>query len=62
MNKYDRLDEIIKLVNKWGFVRINEIVEDLNVLDMIVCCDFVEFEEKGVFIKIYGGVCSNLVF
>ena len=36
MNKYDRLDEITKLVNKRGSVRTNEIVEDLNVSDMTV--------------------------
>nr|MDK7246338.1 DeoR family transcriptional regulator [Staphylococcus lugdunensis] len=28
MNKYDRLDEITKIVNKKGTVRTNEIVED----------------------------------
>ena len=48
MNKYDRLDEITKLVNKRGSVRTNEIVEDLNVSDMTVRRDLAELEEKGV--------------
>ena len=46
MNKYDRLDEITKLVNKRGSVRTNEIVEDLNVSDMTVRRDLAELEEK----------------
>lgn len=45
MNKYDRLDEITKLVNKRGSVRTNEIVEDLNVSDMTVRRDLAELEE-----------------
>ena len=46
MNKYDRLDEITKLVNKRGTVRTNEIVEDLNVSDMTVRRDLAELKRK----------------
>ena len=62
MNKYDRLDEITKLVNKRGSVRTNEIVEDLNVSDMTVRRDLAELEEKGVLTKIHGGARSNSAF
>lgn len=62
MNKYDRLDEITKIVNKKGTVRTNEIVEDLNVSDMTVRRDLAELEEKGVLTKIHGGARSNSVF
>ena len=51
MNKYDRLDEITKLVNKRGSVRTNEIVEDLNVSDMTVRRDLAELEEKVFSLK-----------
>ena len=47
MNKYDRLDEITKLINKRGTVRTNEIVEGLNVSDMTVRRDLAELEEKA---------------
>ena len=59
MNKYDRLDEIAKLVNKRASVRTNEIVEDLNVSDMTVRRDIAALEEKGVLTKIHGGARSN---
>ena len=54
MNKYDRLDEITKLVNQKGTVRTNEIVEELNVSDMTVRRDLAELEEKGLLTKIHG--------
>ena len=62
MNKYDRLDEITKLINKRGTVRTNEIVEGLNVSDMTVRRDLAELEEKGVLTKIHGGARSNSAF
>ena len=46
MNKYDRLEEITKLVNQKGTVGTNEIVEELNVSDMTVRRDLAELEEK----------------
>ena len=58
MNKYDRLEEITKLVNQKGTVRTNEIVEELNVSDMTVRRDL-ELEEKGLLTKIHGGARSN---
>ena len=62
MNKRERLDEIIRLVNKKGTVRISEIVEMLNVTDMTVRRDFIELEEQGVLTKIHGGARSNKAF
>ena len=62
MNKYDRLDEITKLVNQKGTVRTNEIVEELNVSDMTVRRDLAELEEKGLLTKIHGGARSNSIF
>ncbi len=51
MNKRERLEEITRLVNKKGTVRISEIVELLNVTDMTVRRDFIELEEQGVLTK-----------
>ena len=62
MNKYDRLEEITKLVNQKGTVRTNEIVEELNVSDMTVRRDLAELEEKGLLTKIHGGARSNSAF
>lgn len=62
MNKYDRLEEITKLVNQKGTVRTNEIVENLNVSDMTVRRDLAELEEKGLLTKIHGGARSNSAF
>ena len=62
MNKYDRLDEITKLVNKRGSVRTNEIVEDLNVSDMTVRRDLAELEEKDTrFIEEKRFIAKNAV-
>lgn len=62
MNKYDRLDEITKLINKRGTVRTNEIVEGLNVSDMTVRRDLAELEEKGVLTKIHEELVVILAF
>ena len=63
MNKYDRLEEITKLVNQKGTVRTDiEIVEELNVSDMTVRRDLAELEEKGLLTKIHGGARSNSAF
>lgn len=62
MNKYDRLDEITKLVNRKGTIRTNEIVDELNVSDMTIRRDLAELEEKGLLTKIHGGARSNSVF
>ena len=55
MNKYDRLEEITKLVNQKERLGQNEIVEELNVSDMTVRRDLAELEEKGLLTKIHGG-------
>lgn len=62
MNKRERLEEITRLVNKKGTIRISEIVELLNVTDMTVRRDFIELEEQGVLTKIHGGARSNKAF
>lgn len=62
LNKYERLEEITKLVNKQGTVRISEIAKTLDVTDMTVRRDLAELEEQGVLTKIHGGARSNKAF
>lgn len=62
MNKYERLEEIIKMVNQKGTVRTSEIVEALGVTDMTVRRDLAELEEQGALKKIHGGARSNSAF
>ncbi|GAB6746513.1 hypothetical protein BOVMAS12_04210 [Streptococcus uberis] len=51
MNKFQRLEEITKLVNKKGTVRISEIMESFGVTDMTVRRDLIELEEQGLLKK-----------
>ncbi len=62
MNKFQRLEEITKLVNKKGTVRISEIMESFGVTDMTVRRDLIELEEQGLLKKIHGGARSNSAF
>lgn len=62
MNKTKRLEEIIKLVNKNGIVRISEIVNIFKVTDMTVRRDLAELEDLGLLKKIHGGARSNNAF
>lgn len=62
MNKEDRLNEIIKLVDLKGTIRVAEIVETLNVSDMTVRRDLTELEEKGIVTRTHGGARSNNIF
>ncbi|MBU0279082.1 MULTISPECIES: DeoR/GlpR family DNA-binding transcription regulator [unclassified Gemella] len=62
MNKFQRHQEITKLVNKKGTVRISEIMGTFGVTDMTVRRDFIELEEQGVLKKIHGGARSNSAF
>nr|WP_209279264.1 DeoR/GlpR family DNA-binding transcription regulator [Staphylococcus hyicus] len=62
VNKYERLDEIARRVHEKGTIRIQDIVDDLNVSDMTVRRDLVELEEQGVLTKIHGGARSNAAF
>ena len=62
MNKIQRLEEITKLVNKKGTVRISEITDYFGVTDMTVRRDLVELEEQGLLKKIHGGARSNSAF
>ncbi len=62
MNKFQRHQEITKLVNKKGTVRISEIMETFGVTDMTVRRDLIELEEQGVLKKIHGGARSNSAF
>ncbi|EGR88800.1 FaeA-like protein [Streptococcus dysgalactiae subsp. equisimilis SK1250] len=51
MNKFQRLEEITKLVNKKGTVRVSEIMESFGVTDMTVRRDLIELEEQGLLKK-----------
>ncbi|MGT2755161.1 DeoR/GlpR family DNA-binding transcription regulator [Streptococcus ovis] len=62
MNKFQRLEEITKLVNKKGTVRISEIMESFGVTDMTVRRDLLELEKQGLLKKIHGGARSNSAF
>ena len=62
MNKFQRLEEITKLVNKKGTVRISEITESFGVTDMTVRRDLIELEQQGLLKKIHGGARSNSAF
>ena len=60
--KRERLEEITRLVNQKGTIRVSDIVKLLNVTDMTVRRDLVELEEQGVLTKIHGGARSNKSF
>lgn len=62
MKKRERLEEITRLVNQKGTIRVSDIVKLLNVTDMTVRRDLVELEEQGVLTKIHGGARSNEAF
>ena len=62
MKKRERLEEITRLVNQKGTIRVSDIVKLLNVTDMTVRRDLVELEEQGVLTKINGGARSNKAF
>lgn len=56
------MEEITRLVNQKGTIRVSDIVKLLNVTDMTVRRDLVELEEQGVLTKIHGGARSNKAF
>lgn len=60
MKKRERLDEIIKLVNKAGTATVQEIVESMKVSDMTVRRDLIELEKQNLLTRVYGGAKSNL--
>lgn len=62
VNKHQRLEEIVKLLNKKDTIRITEIVDTLHVSDMTARRDLAELEEQGVLTKIHGGARSNSAF
>lgn len=62
MNKVQRLEAIVKLVNKKGTVRISEIMAIFGVTDMTVRRDLIELEEQGLLKKIHGGARSLSAF
>ncbi|MCU9534340.1 DeoR/GlpR family DNA-binding transcription regulator [Streptococcus sp. CSL10205-OR2] len=62
MKKYQRLEEITKMVNQKGTMRISEIVKKLHVTDMTVRRDLAELEEQGVLTKLHGAARSNTAF
>lgn len=59
MNKNQRLDELVKLVDRAGSVTVSEIMESLKVSDMTVRRDLTELEKQGKITRIFGGAKSN---
>lgn len=59
MNKNQRLDELVKLVDRAGSVTVSEIVESLKVSDMTVRRDLTELENQGKLTRVFGGAKSN---
>ena len=45
MNKIERLDELVKLVDRLGTITVAQIVESLKVSDMTVRRDLTELEK-----------------
>lgn len=62
MQKYQRLEEMARLVQDKGTVRISELVETFQITDMTVRRDLTELEERGLLTKIHGGARSNNAF
>ena len=59
MNKIERLDELVKLVDRLGTITVAQIVESLKVSDMTVRRDLTELENQGKLTRIFGGAKSN---
>lgn len=59
MNKHQRLDELVKLVDRAGTVTVSEIMDSLKVSDMTVRRDLTELESQGKLTRIFGGAKSN---
>lgn len=62
MKKAQRLEEITRLIQQKGTIRISEIVDSLGVTDMTVRRDFGELEKQGILTKIHGGARSTKAF
>ena len=59
MNKTERLDELVRLVDRVGTITVAQIMESLKVSDMTVRRDLIELESRGALTRIYGGAKSN---
>lgn len=59
MHKYKRHEEIVKLVQEKGTVRISELVSTFHITDMTARRDLSELEKHGLLTKIHGGARSN---
>lgn len=59
MNKIERLEELVKLVDRLGTITVAQIVERLKVSDMTVRRDLTELENQGKLTRIFGGAKSN---
>lgn len=55
MLKDERFNAILSLIEQEGTVKVNEIVERLNVSDMTVRRDLSELEEQGKLKRVHGG-------
>ncbi|MDO4466242.1 MAG: DeoR/GlpR family DNA-binding transcription regulator [Bacillota bacterium] len=55
MLKKSRQEYILNQLNQFGFIKINEIQEQLNVTEMTIRRDLTELEQKGKLIRVHGG-------
>lgn len=59
MKKYERLKEIVQLVNQAGTIYVQDIMETMKVSDMTVRRDLIELEKQGLLIRVRNGAKSN---
>ena len=58
MNKRERLNRILQMVNEHGTINNNEMIEMLQVSDMTIRRDLDELESAGKLIRFHGGAQS----
>ena len=59
MNKSERLEELIRLVDRVGTISVAQIMESIKVSDMTVRRDLIELENQGKLTRVFGGAKSN---
>lgn len=55
MIKEERQKYLLDLLNKNRIVKVNDVIQDLQVADMTVRRDLQELENKGLIIRVHGG-------
>ena len=58
MNKRERMNRIMQLVNENGTINNSDIIQLLNVSDMTIRRDLDELEKAGRLIRFHGGAQS----